>query len=113
MLLLITYFNLRQLSTINLRELPAAHPGDCSVWISYDADKTAPRNWIKIKDYPGCLGSDGNSKQSFSVDVPIPKDIPNCEHCVFRWEWHAVHFHHDGIVEFYGMLILFQQVRLL
>merc|ERR1712087_85401 len=25
--------------------LPAAHPGDCSLWISYDADKEAPSNW--------------------------------------------------------------------
>ncbi len=29
------------------------HPGDCSLWISYDEDKTAPRNFIKIKDMPG------------------------------------------------------------
>ncbi len=35
------------------------YSGDCSVWISYDTDVQSPVNWIKIKDFPGCLAADG------------------------------------------------------
>ena len=34
--------------------LPANHPGDCSLWISYDADTTAPARWVKLQNFVGC-----------------------------------------------------------
>jgi len=68
----------------------AAHPGDCSIWISYDQDKAAPENWVKLKDLVGCLSPNGQTPTSTKTSIAIPKNIPNCDHCVMRWEWYAV-----------------------
>ena len=35
--------------------MEAPHPGDCSIWLSYDTKIDSPVNWIKLKDIPGCL----------------------------------------------------------
>lgn len=67
----------------------AAHPGDCSIWISYDADIASPVNWVKLLDMPGCLSPNGQTPQASATKVAIPANIPNCEHCVMRWEWYA------------------------
>lgn len=32
----------------------AFHPGDCSIYISYDIDKVAPVNWLALGHFPGC-----------------------------------------------------------
>jgi hypothetical protein len=81
--------------------MEAPHPGDCSIWLSYDTNVDSPVNWIKIKDIPGCLSING-------VDLPIglnrfsfklPDFLPSCEHCVLRWEWYAVQ--QVSNVEFY------------
>ena len=46
--------------TINLEILmEAPHPGDCSLWLSYDTDKDSPKNWIKLKNFPGCFSENG------------------------------------------------------
>ncbi len=79
--------------------MEAPHPGDCSIWLSYDTDKSSPVNWIKIKDFPGCLNPDGGNPPAGNVDVAIPADLPDCDHCVLRWEWYAVQ--QVGNVEFY------------
>ena len=36
-------------------DLPANHPGDCSLYISYDADKTAPERFVKLHNFIGCV----------------------------------------------------------
>ena len=78
--------------------LGAAHPGDCSVYLSYEASD-APRSWIKLADFPGC--GDHSWRQSASNAGPpegvntnyvtLPTWLPSCNHCVLRWEWMAVH----------------------
>jgi len=76
----------------------ANHPGDCSLYISYDRDKHEPANWIKLQDFVGC-GSDWWDPASSNMPpagtnsyaVRLPKWLPSCEHCVLRWEWTAVH----------------------
>jgi hypothetical protein len=81
--------------------MEAPHPGDCSVWISYDNNINFPINWIKLKDIPGCLsptGIDspvGINKYSFKLS----EFLPSCDHCVLRWEWYAVQ--QVSNVEFY------------
>jgi len=77
----------------------AAHPGDCSIWISYDTDTSSPANWVKLMDMPGCLATDGKTPQTTTTTVPIPANMPDCEHCVMRWEWYAVQ--QVSNVEFY------------
>lgn len=67
----------------------AAHPGDCSIWISYDKDIASPINWVKLLDMPGCLSPNGQTPQASATKVKIPANIPDCDHCVMRWEWYA------------------------
>ena len=90
-------------TNINLQwnlQSPANHPGDCSIWLSYDENKVAPENWIKLKDFPGCLSDNGvNAPPNGNIYITLPSDLPNCEHCVLRWEWYGVHLTDD--VEFY------------
>ena len=82
--------------------LTANHPGDCSLWLSYDVDKKSPQYWIKLRDFPGCLSKTGvNPPYEGNVeDIILPNDIPDCEHCVLRWEWYGVH--QVSNVEFYA-----------
>ena len=81
--------------------MEAPHPGDCSIWLSYDTNVDSPVNWIKLRDIPGCLSPNG-------IDTPVginkysfqlPDFLPSCEHCVLRWEWYAVQ--QVSNVEFY------------
>ena len=69
--------------------IEAGHPGDCSVWISYDAAKQAPENWVKIVDLPGCLSPDGKNLPTGTnkYTLKLPATLPPCEHCVMRWDW--------------------------
>ena len=73
----------------------AWHPGDCSVYLSYDENnKDAPSTWLVLGHYPGCAGggdrtlSDGTT---LSFNVSLPPWLASCAHCVLRWEWSAVH----------------------
>jgi hypothetical protein len=88
--------------TINLEwVMEAPHPGDCSIWLSYDTNVNSPQNWIKLKDIPGCLSPNGiatPSGRNFYSFV-LPSYLPSCEHCVLRWEWYAVQ--QVSNVEFY------------
>ncbi len=80
----------------------APHPGDCSVWLAYpDATGSVanPEKWIKLQDFPGCLNPQGGNPPNAKINVPLPKELPSCEHCVLRWEWYAVQ--QVGNVEFY------------
>ena len=79
-------------------DLQANHPGDCSLYISYDTNKVAPQSWLKIKDVIGCVsdGVDPHQTKTPSLGVnshtvALPAWLPSCTHCVFRWEWVAVH----------------------
>lgn len=76
----------------------ANHPGDCSVYLSYEG-ADAPRRWIKLADFPGC-GDRRWTQSATNVAPPIgvntnfvslPAWLPSCQHCVLRWEWMAVH----------------------
>ena len=39
--------------------LEATHPGDCALYVSYDAERTAPLTWFKLADFAGCGSADG------------------------------------------------------
>ena len=81
--------------------MEAPHPGDCSIWLSYDTNIDSPLNWIKLKDIPGCLSSNGIGTPSGinKYSLKLPEFLPSCEHCVLRWEWYAVQ--QVSNVEFY------------
>jgi hypothetical protein len=71
----------------------AAHPGDCSLWISYDEDTANPVNWVKVGDYVGCgatnalLNDPPSGDNSFAF--ALPANLPACDHCVMRWDWYT------------------------
>eukprot|EP00457_Paulinella_chromatophora_P005855 gb/GEZN01005873.1/.p1 GENE.gb/GEZN01005873.1/~~gb/GEZN01005873.1/.p1 ORF type:complete len:439 (+),score=23.05 gb/GEZN01005873.1/:95-1411(+) len=80
----------------------ANHPGDCSVWISYDSDVTSPGNWVRIAEIPGCLKLDASVSPATgpnNYQLRVPSYLPPCEHCVMRWEWYTVQ--QVSNVEFY------------
>ena len=81
--------------------MEAPHPGDCSIWLSYDTKIDSPVNWIKLKDIPGCLSPNGIATPSGinKYSLKLPEFLPSCEHCVLRWEWYAVQ--QVSNVEFY------------
>ena len=81
--------------------MEAPHPGDCSIWLSYDTNIDSPLNWIKLKDIPGCLSPNGIATPSGinKYSLKLPEFLPSCEHCVLRWEWYAVQ--QVSNVEFY------------
>lgn len=88
--------------TVNFQiTMEAPHPGDCSIWLSYDTNFDSPINWVKLKDIPGCLSTTGIDTipglSTFSF--VLPEFLPACEHCVLRWEWYAVQ--QVSNVEFY------------
>ena len=88
--------------TINLEwVMEAPHPGDCSIWLSYDTNVDSPLNWIKLKDIPGCLSPNGVDAPSGinRYSLKLSEFLPSCEHCVLRWEWYAVQ--QVSNVEFY------------
>ena len=72
----------------------AFHPGDCSVYISYDVDKVAPIHWLALAHMPGCAGGPDRiltGPTTLSFNVTLPSWLATCSHCVLRWEWTAVH----------------------
>lgn len=80
--------------------IEAPHPGDCSIWLSYDTNVDSPQNWIKLKDIPGCLSPNGIVTQRLnSYSFKLSEFLPSCEHCILRWEWYAVQ--QVSNVEFY------------
>lgn len=89
-------------NTINIElTMEAPHPGDCSLWLSYDTDVDFPQNWFKLKDYPGCFSPNGIDTFQGTKSIPVffPTYLPSCEHCVLRWEWYTVQ--QVSNVEFY------------
>lgn len=89
--------------------LDARHPGDCSLYISYD-EVTTPSGeastWRKLVDFPGCVDEtllstfDGLDPPRYNTwTFRLPADLPPCDRCVLRWEWIAVQQVVD--VEFY------------
>jgi hypothetical protein len=88
--------------TINLEwVMEAPHPGDCSIWLSYDTNLNSPQNWIKLKNIPGCLSPNGMDTPSGrnTYSFVLSENLPPCVHCVLRWEWYAVQ--QVSNVEFY------------
>lgn len=81
--------------------MEAPHPGDCSIWLSYDLNVNSPQNWVKLKNFPGCFSLNGiDTFSGFkSIFVYLPEYLPSCEHCVLRWEWYSVQLVSN--VEFY------------
>ena len=81
--------------------IEAPHPGDCSIWLSYDRNTNDPQNWIKLKNFPGCLSTTGiDPPGGFqTISLTLSEFLPSCEHCILRWEWYAVQ--QVSNVEFY------------
>lgn len=81
--------------------MEAPHPGDCSIWLSYDTNKDSPSNWIKLKDFPGCFSPDGVATftGTKTISIYLSEYLPSCDHCVLRWEWYSVQLVSN--VEFY------------
>ena len=86
--------------------LPAAHPGDCSLYISYDADTVAPARWVKLHNFVGCVsksdlpsftGPAPNNQNAY--EITLPTWLPSSDHAVLRWEWYSVQQVTD--IEFY------------
>jgi len=89
-------------AVLNLEwEIVARHPGDCSLWISYDEDKTAPLTWIKLRDFVGCMDQASLPEYlstpswtdpigTSAYTITLPDWLPSCDHCVLRWEYIAV-----------------------
>jgi len=85
--------------------LDARHPGDCYIYISYDDDTTAPRNWIKLFAFPTCSSQEeytlrpspdkppGVDGTTYPWKMTLPAWLPSCDHCVLRWEWHTVYIY--------------------
>jgi len=85
--------------------LPANHPGDCSLYISYDEPTTGfeagsdSSTWFKVHDFQGCVsaktladGFDGINPPKDNTDtITLPDWLPSSPHAVLRWEWIAVH----------------------
>jgi hypothetical protein len=82
-------------------QIQARHPGDCSLWVSYDDEKTAPETWIKLYDFVGCM--DQSSMAEYlstpswtdplalsTYSITLPDWLPSCDHCILRWEWITV-----------------------
>lgn len=66
---------------------PALHVGDCAVYITYDTNKPqSEQMWFKIQDFPKC-----KDQHETDVQLDIPSWLPQCEHCILRWEWIALH----------------------
>ncbi|KAJ1616418.1 hypothetical protein T492DRAFT_895526 [Pavlovales sp. CCMP2436] len=80
-------------------DLPANHPGDCYLYLSYDTEVDEPEHFIKIAEFPGCVdkavydaGFDGRSPPIHGAwPVTMPTWLASCEHCVLRWEWISLH----------------------
>jgi hypothetical protein len=81
--------------------LEAPHPGDCSIWLSYDQNTADPQNWIKLRNLPGCLSPTGIDPPGGlqTISLTLSEFLPSCEHCVLRWEWYGVQ--QVSNVEFY------------
>ena len=81
--------------------IEAPHPGDCSLWLSYDTNVDSPENWFKLKNYPGCFSPNGIDTFQGTKSIPVffPTFLPSCKHCVLRWEWYTVQ--QVSNVEFY------------
>ena len=124
-------------------DLEAKHPGDCdwppfepgthrpadrlmpcsprtlsgSLYISYDDDGgtyAAPKNWIKLAVFPGCVdqqllesgGFNGGSPPKVNTwRVEMPAWLPSSSHAVLRWEWTALHVVGIDEVEFYATCV--------
>jgi len=74
-------------------DLTAAHPGDCSFYISYDVDKDAlEMEWFKIANLMDCKAvrmHQGSGTQD-KWDFQLPSWLPGGR-AVLRWEWSALH----------------------
>jgi hypothetical protein len=79
----------------------APHPGDCSLWLSYDTNIDSPMKWIKLKNFPGCLSPTGLDPPigTNKVSIKLSEYLPSCDHCVLRFESYGVQLVSD--VEFY------------
>jgi len=74
-------------------DLTAAHPGDCSFYISYDVEKTPlEMEWFKVANLMDCKayrmhqGGDAPEQWEFTLPSWLPAGP-----AVLRWEWSALH----------------------
>jgi len=97
-----SYIELTAGSSFNVTwDLTAAHPGDCFVYMSYDADLPASQmQWFKIAEWNECETGKINIPQT----VDVPSYLPSSSHIVVRWEWYALHQQNPptNAIEFYS-----------
>jgi len=88
--------------TVDLKwVINARHVGDCNFYISYDGNTTdaTKMKWFRFAEMYDCKKyMTGNGTPLY-----IPEYLPNCEHCVLRWEWYAIHLFPS--VEFFSQCI--------
>ena len=69
-----------------LWDMTALHVGDCSLYISYDVNKSRwLQQYVKITNMPSCRKQD-----SQMVDIDIPAALP-AGRAIPRWDWRALH----------------------
>jgi hypothetical protein len=66
------------------------------MYVSYDGNKTAPRNWIKLAAFPTCSSQTeyelqpspdkppGEDGATYDWNIKLPAWLPSCDHCVIR-----------------------------
>jgi len=65
---------------------PAAHVGDCAIYISYDiAEDLVNQRYFKIANLPDC-----KSEQNTDVTITVPDFLPAGQ-AILRWDWYALH----------------------
>lgn len=77
------YVNIKAGEMIDVRyDMQAEHVGPCFFYIG-DEKKN---EWYKIWETERC---DEFNYQP--IQIKIPEQVPACDQCVLRWEWHALH----------------------
>lgn len=77
--------------------LPAPHPGDCFIYMTYDADKPDDKKkWFKLANWSNC-----DEIENLNNSMIIPSYLPSSDHVILRWEWYAIHLKVINVIQYY------------
>lgn len=78
-------------------DFPAPHPGDCFIYMTYDADlPDEEKEWFKLASWANC-----DDKMNTNQTLTIPSYLPSSNHVIVRWEWYAIHIKAIGVIQWY------------